>query len=84
LALEEAILAWKSVLRERKWALMDEFVEFLRTEDKKAISRDTWQQLYHFMLAHPKNLKNFDSGASWPIVYDEFAEWTEKKEKAKN
>ncbi len=61
-------MAWKSVLRDRKWALMDTFVEFLRAEDKKAISRDTWQQLYHFMIAHPKTLKSYDAGGGFVIM----------------
>lgn len=54
-------MAWKIVLKERMWALFDEFVEFLAAEDKKAISRDGWQQLWHFMNAYPKSLKEYDA-----------------------
>jgi hypothetical protein len=54
-------MAWKMVLKERKWPLFDDFVEFLTKEDKKSISRDGWQQLWHFMNAYPKTLKDYDS-----------------------
>jgi len=74
---EEAIMAWKIVLKERPWPLLDDFVEFLTKEEKKSVSRDGWQQLWHFMAAYPKTLKEYDSSASWPIIYDEFVDWME-------
>jgi len=76
---EEALMAWKIVLKERKWGLFEDFQEYLTKEDKKAVSRDTWQQLWHFMNAYPKSLKEYDTSSSWPIIYDEFVEWMEKE-----
>lgn len=32
----------------------------MQEENKKSISRDAWQQLWHFMLAYPKDLKDYD------------------------
>jgi hypothetical protein len=29
-------------------------------ENRKSISRDAWQQLWHFMAAYPKELKDYD------------------------
>jgi len=48
---------------------------------KKAISRDAWQQLWHFMTTYPKDLKEYDTASSWPILFDEFVEWSQNKDK---
>mmetsp|Transcript_17632 Transcript_17632/g.24490 ORF Transcript_17632/g.24490 Transcript_17632/m.24490 type:complete len:605 (+) Transcript_17632:224-2038(+) len=78
---EEAVIAWNLVLSSRKWPMFDDFVKFLQEEGKKAISRDAWQQLWHFMQAYPNDLKQYDSMSSWPIIFDEFYEWVEGKGK---
>jgi len=79
---EEAIMVWKIILRdEHAWPLLQDFGVYLQESEKKAISKDVWQQLYHFMRAHPKDLKEYDPNSSWPIVYDEFVEWMESKGK---
>lgn len=75
---EDAIAAWKIVLKDgRKWGLFNDFVEFLNAENKKSISRDAWQQLWHFMNSYPTSLKDYDVNSSWPIIYDEFVDWME-------
>ena len=54
-------MAWKIVLKERPWPLFVDFEEFLKDEDKKSVSRDAWQQLWHFMNTYPKSLKEYDT-----------------------
>lgn len=82
LLIDEAIVSWNIVLKEKKWGLYQEWLNFLNAEGKKSISRDVWQQLWHFMAAYPDDLKDYDSASSWPIIYDDFVEWVkEKKEK---
>jgi len=83
LLLEEALVAWGIVLKDRRWTMWAEFEEFLKEEDKKAITRDAWQQLWHFMKAYPKDLSEYDAMSSWPIIFDEFVEWMEAKGKKK-
>jgi len=81
LILEEAITAWNLILKDRKWGLYNEFLDFLKAEDKKSISRDAWQQLWHFMGTYPSTLKDYDVNSSWPIIFDEFVEWWQAKHK---
>jgi DCN1-like protein 1/2 len=58
---EDAVAAWKIVLKDnRKWGLFVDFTEFLTAEDKKSVSRDAWQQLWHFMISYPNSLKDYD------------------------
>eukprot|EP01114_Cavostelium_apophysatum_P018127 TRINITY_DN5540_c0_g1_i1.p1 TRINITY_DN5540_c0_g1~~TRINITY_DN5540_c0_g1_i1.p1 ORF type:complete len:528 (-),score=138.22 TRINITY_DN5540_c0_g1_i1:607-2190(-) len=80
LLLDEAIVAWNIVLKDRKWDMFDQFVTFLKESGKKAVTRDSWQQLWHFMTTYPKDLKDYDPGACWPILYDEFVEWKNEKD----
>eukprot|EP01118_Nematostelium_gracile_P009876 TRINITY_DN3344_c0_g2_i1.p1 TRINITY_DN3344_c0_g2~~TRINITY_DN3344_c0_g2_i1.p1 ORF type:complete len:505 (+),score=156.68 TRINITY_DN3344_c0_g2_i1:331-1845(+) len=79
LAIDESLVAWNIVLKDRKWPLWADFEEFLKDQDKKSISRDAWQQLWHFMKTYPKDLKEYDPMSSWPIIYDEFVDWMEAK-----
>jgi len=82
LLLDEALAAWGIVFKERsKWPMWPDFEQFLKDEDKKSISRDAWQQLYHFKKAYPKDLSEYDPMSSWPIIFDEFVEWMEAKGK---
>jgi len=79
---EEAIMAWNIVLqKEKRWALMEQFLKFLQDHQIKSISRDAWQQLWHFMIAYPKSVKEYDTLSSWPIIFDEFVEWMEAQDK---
>ena len=58
--IDEALAAWGIVLKERKWPMWSDFEQFLKEEDKKSVSRDAWQQLYHFMKTYPKDLSEYD------------------------
>jgi len=51
-----------------------DFEQFLKEKDQKSISRDAWQQLYHFMKTYPKDLSEYDPMSAWPIIFDEFVE----------
>jgi len=54
-------------------------LDFVKNEHKKAISKDAWQQLFHFMTTYPKNLTEYDSNtSSWPLMYDSFYEWSQE------
>eukprot|EP01117_Protostelium_nocturnum_P005373 TRINITY_DN1954_c0_g1_i1.p1 TRINITY_DN1954_c0_g1~~TRINITY_DN1954_c0_g1_i1.p1 ORF type:complete len:417 (+),score=151.64 TRINITY_DN1954_c0_g1_i1:985-2235(+) len=78
LLIDEAIIALGIILKPKNWPLLPQFLEFLQAENKKAMSRDQWQQLWHFMNQFPVDLKSYDSGSSWPILFDEFGEWATK------
>lgn len=84
LVIEEAISAWNTILKEKPWLMFRDFQQFLQEEEKKAISKDVWLQMWHFMQAFPNNLTTYDSDSSWPLLFDEFHEWYEKKQKSTN
>ena len=61
LLVDVAVTAWKIVLKDKPWPLLNDFIDFLTNEYKKAITKDTWQQLWHFMQSYPKNLNDYDA-----------------------
>lgn len=77
LDIDTVTLAWNSVLNGtgRSWPLLDQFIQFLNEEDKKAVGRDAWLQLFHLMRDHKDTMDGYDDAGSWPTLYDEFAEW---------
>eukprot|EP01119_Soliformovum_irregulare_P011989 TRINITY_DN3076_c0_g1_i1.p1 TRINITY_DN3076_c0_g1~~TRINITY_DN3076_c0_g1_i1.p1 ORF type:complete len:547 (+),score=157.09 TRINITY_DN3076_c0_g1_i1:158-1642(+) len=81
--IEEAMVAWNIVLKEKKWGMQEQWIKFLTEDKRKGISRDIWQQLWHFMQTYPENLKDYDPTSSWPLVYDSFVEWMKKEEEKK-
>eukprot|EP01090_Pellita_catalonica_P021918 TRINITY_DN8338_c0_g1_i1.p1 TRINITY_DN8338_c0_g1~~TRINITY_DN8338_c0_g1_i1.p1 ORF type:complete len:612 (+),score=120.40 TRINITY_DN8338_c0_g1_i1:20-1855(+) len=75
LDIDTAELVWGMVLKPRGWQLFDKWIEFLKKKEKKAISKDAWQQLVEFTETYPKDLSNYDEMAAWPLLFDEFVEY---------
>jgi len=69
LVTEEAIAAWLLLLRTKQWTLFDDFIKFLQTENKKSISRDSWQQLWHFIQCYPNDVKQYDAQCMYEQLY---------------
>jgi len=84
LLLDEAITSWNILLKDRKWDMFDKFIQFLKETGKKSITRDAWQQLWNFIISYPKDVKDYDPGSCWPILYDDFVEWLTDTSKSKS
>ena len=80
--LESAQGMWKLLFSgPRHWPLVDDWCEFLGSQYKdRAISRDTWNQLYDFTKQTKPDLSNFDETAAWPVMIDEFVEWKKSQD----
>jgi DCN1-like protein 1/2 len=39
---------------------------------RKAISRDTWNQLFDFVVTVNDQLDKFDPDGAWPVLIDDF------------
>ena len=78
--LDLAIPLWRIVLvpqfsRAAKWCA---FLE--ATDQQHAISKDTWYLVLDFFVQNKNNLDNYDSSEAWPVLIDEFVEWTNQKQ----
>ena len=73
LPLEIACAMWK-VLLTGKWALVDEWCEFLEKDHGKPITHDTWSQALEFSRQIGPDLEGYDPAGAWPYLIDEFVE----------
>jgi len=78
IGIDEALVCWEVLFKDKNWPLTAKWLNFLKDENKKAVSRDTWQQLLEFIATYPENLDAFES-SSWPSIFDEFFEYMQRK-----
>eukprot|EP01116_Phalansterium_solitarium_P006642 TRINITY_DN18983_c0_g1_i1.p1 TRINITY_DN18983_c0_g1~~TRINITY_DN18983_c0_g1_i1.p1 ORF type:complete len:531 (-),score=60.87 TRINITY_DN18983_c0_g1_i1:114-1601(-) len=77
---EEAVMAWSIVFKGRQFPMLAQFEEFLKAENKKSVTRDSWRQLLLFFEAYPDGLASYDANtSSWPSLFDDFAEWAKTR-----
>eukprot|EP01087_Luapelamoeba_hula_P020146 TRINITY_DN680_c0_g1_i1.p1 TRINITY_DN680_c0_g1~~TRINITY_DN680_c0_g1_i1.p1 ORF type:complete len:395 (+),score=66.43 TRINITY_DN680_c0_g1_i1:102-1286(+) len=77
LTMEECTTIWSMLDMDKKWKLWPKFAEYLELSKTRALSKDTWRQLYDFMRVHPNTLDNYDDAGSWPVLVDEFVIWSQ-------
>ncbi|GAX81392.1 hypothetical protein CEUSTIGMA_g8823.t1 [Chlamydomonas eustigma] len=78
--LDVALGMWKLLIGETKpWPLLEDWCEFLLKHHNRAISKDTWVQLYDFIQTIKPDFSNFDETAAWPYLLDEFVDHVKEK-----
>lgn len=71
---------WQLLLGGTKsWPLLDSWLAFLTKSHNRAISKDTWSQLYDFIKVVKPDFSNFDENSAWPYLIDEFVEHMKNK-----
>jgi len=72
---EDAQMVWQMLGLDKRWAMWEKWVAYLAQSQTKSISRDNWRQFYDFINAHPKDISNYDTNSSWPVLMDGFVEF---------
>eukprot|EP00927_Polykrikos_kofoidii_P050896 TRINITY_DN4473_c0_g1_i1.p1 TRINITY_DN4473_c0_g1~~TRINITY_DN4473_c0_g1_i1.p1 ORF type:complete len:266 (+),score=53.60 TRINITY_DN4473_c0_g1_i1:102-899(+) len=70
---EMCVEFWKLLLVGH-WALLDQWITFVETRVKNAISKDTWLMLYDLATQVKPDLSDYDANGAWPVLLDEFVE----------
>jgi DCN1-like protein 1/2 len=56
---------------------VDAFCEFVNSRtDVKFISLDLWLGFLNFSLQIDASMTNFDANGAWPVLLDEFVQWS--------
>lgn len=74
LPIEMAVALWKLVFTQKKLELLDRWFSFLKQNEVKGISRDTWNMFLPFVKATLPNLSNYNESEAWPSLFDDFVE----------
>lgn len=77
LGLDVACGLWELLLP-GKFPLLPKWLTYMQEENKKAVSRDTWNVLLDFMNTIDSDFSNYDPSGAWPLVYDEFVEYVKR------
>lgn len=78
ITLETAIGLLPLLITEQRWPLVASFVAYLETQ-KKTVSKDTWMLLLEFAATVKPDMSNYDEDAAWPVMFDEFYEYSRKQ-----
>eukprot|EP01103_Thecamoeba_quadrilineata_P005021 TRINITY_DN14877_c0_g1_i1.p1 TRINITY_DN14877_c0_g1~~TRINITY_DN14877_c0_g1_i1.p1 ORF type:complete len:275 (+),score=51.90 TRINITY_DN14877_c0_g1_i1:52-876(+) len=59
------------------------FIKFLQEENThwKGINADQWMVFLEFSRTVAPDLSNYDEESAWPVIYDEFVEWSRAQTK---
>ena len=79
-----AIQLWELLFTHKKHPLLSRWLEFLQTNDTKAITRDTWNMFLPFLQTMNNNLDNYDESEAWPTLFDDFVDYEQEKAAAGN
>jgi len=88
LPLDEAKLVWQLVGMEKRWPMLPQFIAFLDNRNaapagvRVTLTRDSWRQILQFAETFPTNFDKADAeDSAWPLLYDDFIEWSRSKKK---
>ncbi|XP_033106082.1 DCN1-like protein 3 [Anneissia japonica] len=82
LPIEIAIPLWELVFTNRVPPILDRWCNFLKQNDVRGISRDTWQMFLNFTEVIGADLSNYDDNEAWPSLFDDFVEYELERQQA--
>ncbi|KAJ3385143.1 DCN1-like protein 1 [Lobulomyces angularis] len=78
LNLEIAIALWEMLLPPF-FKNLNLWIQYLKEEYQRPISRDPWMSLWDFIQQIDSDFSNFDENQSWPTVIDGFVEFARER-----
>lgn len=67
-----------NVLLRGKWLGLAKFLQYLEDRDIKVVNKDQWCSVYEFSSTILPDFSNYDDLEAWPILLDEFVEWSKE------
>ncbi len=79
LPIDMALPLWDLVFTQDRPVVLDQWFDFLKDNDIKGISRDTWNMFLPFVETILPNLSNYDESEAWPSLFDDFVEGEQER-----
>ncbi len=74
LPVDMAIPLWDLVFSQKRPEVLDRWFEFLKANEIRGISRDTWNMFLPFVETILPDMSNYDESEAWPSLFDDFVE----------
>ena len=75
----EVALAYWGILFQDGFALFPLWKEYMTTQYKRAVTKDTWNLLFDFAATIKTDFSNYDEEGAWPVVLDQFVSWAKAR-----
>ena len=79
LPVEMAIPLWDLVFTHNKPIILDRWFAFLKENEVRGISRDTWNMFLPFVNTILPDFSNYDESEAWPSLFDDFVEYEQSQ-----
>lgn len=70
---------WDLVFTHNRPGILDRWFDFLKENEVKGISRDTWNMFLPFVESILPDLSNYDESEAWPSLFDDFVEGEQER-----
>ena len=74
LPIDMAIPLWDLVFSQKRPDVLNRWFNFLKTNQIRGISRDTWNMFLPFVETILPDMSNYDESEAWPSLFDDFVE----------
>lgn len=81
LPIDMAIPLWELVFSHKTPPLLQKWCDFLRENETRGISRDSWNMFLPFITTIKPDFSNYDESEAWPSLFDDFVEQELEKER---
>lgn len=74
LPVDMAVPLWDLVFSQKRPEVLNRWFEFLKANEVRGISRDTWNMFLPFVETILPDMSNYDESEAWPSLFDDFVE----------
>ncbi|CAD5234668.1 unnamed protein product [Bursaphelenchus xylophilus] len=78
LEIDTAVAYWNLIFEDRD-SRVPIWIEFLKNNKTRGVSRDTWNLFFDFLVQTMDTYDNYDAEGAWPVMIDEFVDYAKTR-----